>query len=504
MSEPAASSVKSDSGSIHPGTVRLLFLVLIVFLGFSVRWLASCDNFWFDEVWSWNLATEANSYWEIATAIRHDNNHVLNSWLIHALPPNVHWSFYRLPAVVAGTVAVALAGFSGFRRSTTDGLIASLLMSTSFVMIQYSSEARGYAYLQLFLVLCIWCMGNLDRQSRPSQELLFSISSSLGFLAHISFASAYVGFVCWSIVTLFKQHASRARWVASLVRLHALPVLTLAWLLYYNARHLVIGGGNQNPLFAILVQAASLVIGGPDMGALAVVCTVATVMAAFSGTVLLIRRQDGLGLFIAGSSLTLTAVVGIARPDVIYVRYFLVIITAALLAISHLLATLWMAGGWQRVVSVVAVILILAGNAVHVKDLLIVGRGGYEAAVTLMNEASQTAITVGSDHDFRNPMLLKFYHQRIDSSKPMTYFKNGQWPATGPEWVILHTFDRERIAQPSIQDGGGNTYHMIRDYPYAGLSGWRWVLYRNEQRPSAVPPSGTPQNSPSQNSGQSR
>ena len=180
------------------------------------------------------------------------------------------------------------------------------------------------------------------------------------------------------------------------------------------------------------------------------------------------------------------------------------IITAALLAISHLLATLWTAGGWQRVVSVVAVILILAGNAVHVKDLLMVGRGGYEAAVTLMNEASQTAITVGSDHDFRNPMLLNFYQQRIDSSKPMTYFKNGQWPATGPEWVILHTFDRERIAQPSIQDGGGNTYRMIRDYPYAGLSGWRWVLYRNEQRPSAVPPSGTPQNSPSQNSGQSR
>ena len=114
MSEPAASSVKGESGSFNPGTVRLLFLMLIVLLGFSVRWLASRDNFWFDEVWSWNLATEANSYWEIATAIRHDNNHVLNSWVIHALPPNVHWSFYRLPAVVAGTVAVALAGFSGF------------------------------------------------------------------------------------------------------------------------------------------------------------------------------------------------------------------------------------------------------------------------------------------------------------------------------------------------------------------------------------------------------
>jgi len=505
LSVPSASSVETEPGSSKPRSLRLLVLLLIVTFGLTIRWFASRDNFWFDEVWSWKLATDARSYWQIATAIRHDNNHVFNGWVIHVLPQNAHWTIYRLPAAFAGTVAVVLAGFCGFRRSTIEGLLAALLMSSSFVMIQYSSEARGYAYLLLFMLFCLWLLGRINDRSRPYEELLFSISASLGFLAHISFASAYVGLACWSIAILVKRQAPRSRWMASLLRLHALPILTLATFLYFNAAHFVIGGGNQNPLHEVLIQTGSLVVGGPEHGGLAVICAIMSVLAVLFSTALLIRQRDGLGFFIAGSSLTLLVVVCVVRPDVIYVRYFLVLIAGALLAISHLLAILWSAGGWRRIAVGSVVLLVLAGNFVHIRNLLMIGRGGYEAAVTLMNEASRSEITVGSDHDFRNPMLLNFYQQRIDRSKPMTYFKNGQWPVTGPEWVILHTFDSERVPLPTLQDGGGNNYRMIRDYPYAGLSGWRWVLYRNERNHlPADKTSATPNKFPSENVGQER
>lgn len=504
MSVPAATSVEIERDSCKTRSIPMLGLLLIVALGMIIRWLASLDNFWFDEVWSWKLATAAESYWKIATAIRHDNNHILNSWVIHALPQNAHWTIDRLPAVFAGTIAVVLAGFCGFRRSTIEGVLTALLMSSSFVMIQYSSEARGYAYLLLFLSVCIWLMGRADDRYRPYEELLFAVSASLGFLAHISFASAYIGLACWSIAMLVKRQVPRSRWIASLLRLHALPILTLATFLYFNTANFVIGGGNQNPLREVLIQTGSLVVGGPEHGGVAVISAIISALAVLISAAMLIRQRDGLGFYVAGSSLTLLIVVCVARPDVIYVRYFLVLIAGALLSIGHLLAFLWTAGGWRRMAAGSAVLLALGGNFVHIRNLLMIGRGGYEAAVTLMNDASLAEITVGSDHDFRNPMLLNFYHQRIDRPKPMTYFKNGQWPVTGPEWVILHTFDSEQVPLPTLKDGGGNNYRMIRDYPYAGLSGWRWVLYRNERNHLPADRTSAPSKESLSNVGQER
>ncbi|HVW01985.1 MAG TPA: hypothetical protein VHB77_16650, partial [Planctomycetaceae bacterium] len=87
--------------------------------------------------------------------------------------------------------------------------------------------------------------------------------------------------------------------------------------------------------------------------------------------------------------------------------------------------------------------------------------------------------TLGSDFDFRNRMVLSYYVPRLDANRRIDYIDQSRRRADPPEWMLVHNLDRH--AQPAadyIDPASGAPYRLQRYYPYAGLSGWSWAVYR--------------------------
>jgi hypothetical protein len=125
----------------------------------------------------------------------------------------------------------------------------------------------------------------------------------------------------------------------------------------------------------------------------------------------------------------------------------------------------------------------LAGNVQRTIDLMTVGRGGYRQAVEFM--AAQTygsEIRVGSDHDFRNKMLLQYYSQYLPSDKRLLYFEKNKLPAGGPEWIITHSQKADFNPPQVIEIQGNVKFFLSGHFKYKGLSGFHWALYRRQSQ----------------------
>ena len=171
----------------------VLGIAAAILVASAYRLVASLDDFWLDEIWSWLIATRIESAMQIFTEIRHDNNHFLNTWLIYVLGTDRHWFFYRLPAVAAGIGTVVICGLIARRWGRPGPLTATLITGASFPLIQYSSEARGYAYALLLAVAAFEIVQRSLEKPRLWQDGLFACCAVLGFLAHVTFVYAYGG-----------------------------------------------------------------------------------------------------------------------------------------------------------------------------------------------------------------------------------------------------------------------------------------------------------------------
>lgn len=476
----ASTAIPDESKSGRRTLALRLASLAILTVAAVLRLAASQDNFWFDEIWSWEFANQAKSFWQIATHLPHDNNHILNTWIIHCFPAGTDWRLYRLPAVLAGIGTVTLAGLSGARRSHCEGITALLLTGSSFVLIQYSSEARGYAYLLFFTMLCVWLMEQLSTTRSRGREWLVAVSASFGLLAHLSFVMAWLGLIVWSFTAILRRELTWTTRACALLRLHALPCCTLVGLAIYN-RRMMIGGGDRLGLGKVIVQAGSLAVGGPDSGWWALVICVVAITASAIALILMLRSGELSACVWCVATLALGLILVVTGHEVIYVRYFLIQLLGMLVVLGRTLARFWQTGASGRLFYVLVMALILTGNALHIVPLLTYGRGGYEAAVAaILAESPSSVIGIGSDHDFRNTKVLAYYLGRRSGPKNLNYYPNGTWPPGGPDWVILHSFQQPPQAPLELHDAAENTYRKTHEYRYAGLSGWNWILYRRE------------------------
>jgi hypothetical protein len=479
--EQAPSRVAIIAGYIAVAIALMLAVVL--------RFWASFDQFWLDEIWSWMMAIQLRSPVEIITRLHHDNNHHLNTLVLYLFGKDAPFYLYRLPAVLAGIGTVLLCGWVARAWSRPAAVAATLLTGCSFLLIEYSSEARGYAYLMFFTMASFAAMqASLDRP-RAIWDVLFGGCAVLGFLSHLTYLFAYVALVAWSVW----RRVHRDGWLSSR---HAVPFLFqilipsgfLVFLYFIDLRHLQIGGGDAIPIWTVIAQAISVAFGGPLGGAATVAVALAVSFVGVLALVLLYRTGSDLWVpMLTGILIVPVVVEVVTRPRSPYPRYFLVSMLLLQLLISWFLGWLWR---WRagKVVCVLALAIMLGGNAVLTARLLQYGRGDYEAAVRYMLEQTVgDRVTIASDHDFRNKTVLAFYLARIGDGGRAGYYDYGNWPPEGPEWVVLHNFDQHFSPASGIKDDHGNTYEFVRVFPYAGLSGFNWALYHNANRPTKSP-----------------
>lgn len=460
-----------------------------IVIAIALRVAASLGDFWLDEIWSWYIATPLKNPLDILFNVHHDNNHYLNSFVLFALGRDAPIFLYRLPAVIAGVGAVLLAGQIARKWNWPAAVAAVLLTGCSFFLVEYSSEARGYAYLMFFTLAAFATLQVAFDSPGFLWNGVLAGCAVLGFLSHLTFAFAYAALVAWSVWHNVAQNG----WLS---RRHLLPITFqvlipaafLAFLYRVDLRFMQVGGGDEGSAWQAYTQAISTAFGGPITGAASIGVAIAVTILAVIAVCLLIRTRFDLWVpMLFGVFVVPAAVLLIVRPSTPYPRYFLVNILFLQLLLSWFLGWLYQQGqGKFATAAIIAAMLI--GNGFTTARLLEFGRGDFHDAVQLM--LTQTAgpqVTIASDHDFRNQLVLAFYLHRARDQDRAVYIPSDRWPIEGPEWFILHNFDQNFAPPPSEKDPQGNTYTLVRAFPYAGLSGFNWALYHNANRQLATP-----------------
>lgn len=329
---------------VSVSTFRSLALLIFI-LGVVLRILASINDFWLDEIWSLYLAKEVQSPLEIITKVRSSNNHILNTLFMYLVGDREYWLVYRLPALIAGAGAIIVAGLIGKRRGRLEALIAMFLTACSYLLIHYSSEARGYGLLILFLLLSFYAA--LQYRDKPGwgTALFFWVSSILGVLSQLIFIQFYLALVFWSVLLLFSER--RETWpkaLLSLVRLYLVPAVFIGCLFWVHIRHLELSGPKESWL-KVVFNTLPLSVGAPASGTLAVVGSL-LVLAAFGwGIIILQREQPYLGLFFLVVVLINFGLV----HNFPYVRHFLPSVVFFLILLSYLFGSLYRRGGAGKV-----------------------------------------------------------------------------------------------------------------------------------------------------------
>jgi hypothetical protein len=488
--DPHPPETAADGKSVQlPFIIGAVVVAIAIILAFVLRLWASLDNFWLDEIWSWMMARQLKSPLEVLTRLHHDNNHHLNTLVLYAFGPDAPLYLYRLPAVLAGTGAVLLCGWVAHRWSRPAAVAATLLTGCSFLLIQYSSEARGYAYLLFFTMASFAVIQESFERPRVTWDVLFACCAIFGFLSHLTYLSAYVALVGWSMWRrIHRDGWLSRRHIAPLIIQLLVPSIFMLVLYLVDLRFIAVGGGEKNSIWMVIAQATSAAFGGPIEGLATVWISVAIGLVALVALFLLYRTGTDLwvpmavGIFIVPALILL-----VARPQAPYPRYFLVSMLFLQLLISWLLGWIYQRP-YGKAAYVLVIALIISGNAVLTARLLTNGRGGYEAAVRYMlDQTFSERVFVASDHDFRNKTVLAFYFARVGDGGRASYYDFGKWPPEGPEWIVFHAFTQEYSPDKSINDDQGHTYELARVFPYAGLSGFHWALYHNTNRPTNAP-----------------
>jgi hypothetical protein len=488
----------SESGHIQPRdeplpggrfTAAARPIAVLLIAGAVLRLWAASGELWLDEIWSLSFARQMTSPWQVVTAIHHDNNHPLNTlWLFLTVKiAGAHAAalLFRLLSLATGVATMGLLVWTEREASEREGSaapwIVAVLSALSFLGIVYSSEARGYAPVAFFATAAFACVRHRPTDT-ANMRLLFGGLCALGLLSHLTFLFVYAGLFAWTL----ERHLGGGRrdwrgWIA----LHRLPLVAIAGLYLIDARKLVYGGGPPFSVPEVVGRTLSLLAGGPSSGIGQLVAMVAAIGITIYGIAVIGRRRGDEAVFFATALLAPAGLLAIYQARYFDVRYFFVLCPFMWLlgarALAHL-ATLGPIGG---LASGTLIVLSTAGQLINAAPLLREGRGHYmEVVETMARLTSGDEITVGSDNDFRNRVVLEYYAEQLPVTRQLTYVPTTAWTATTPEWVVTHSFG----AVPSdrgatrVADINGGQYVPLRCVPYGGISGWNWCLHRLEDR----------------------
>lgn len=481
-------------------SARWLAGLTALILVFALVRLAACfGDLWLDEVWAIDLVAGADSLAGVL-AIRLEN-HLLHSAYVYLVGGAGPEWLYRLPAWLGGLASLVLAGLIAARqveRSSAGSdrreaaLLAIVLVGSSYLLVHFCSEARGYGPALGFGLLAYYAL--LRGADSPGKlwESVYVGALVLGLLAHPIVVHVLLGGVAWTAVHTWRRRGE-ARLVAwEVVRWHALPAAFLAFLYLGHLRYLWSGGGSDLSGLTLLGRMSAYSLGLPVGSGFAAFVVGAALLAI--AVAALARRGDDLWVFHLTAVVLSPLAVSLFRGGLLYERYYVVSTALGLLLLADLLAWTWATRGRAgRTVCVVFLLAFVVGGAVHTARLLAYGRGPTKPALRFIASYSDAeVIGVGGDHDFRVKTMLRFHGPREVWFKAFVFQPGGLWPPEGPPWVLRHRFHGTPAAPARFRDERGNEYALVKSYPYAALSGWEWHVYRNASNPprGPSPPSG--------------
>ena len=491
----------SDSELVRPapaappriGMLGTIALVAIV-AGFAfVRFAALQNDLWMDEIWSVQAVQDLKSAGEIFTRYLQANNHPLSSlWLYAIAPARVEW-WYRLLSWTCGVASIVLGARLAIRQlriarpdaTAADlrvaGLSAAWLFGSCYFLIVYSSEARGYAPALAFSLLAFHLLvRNPDGNRAIVRVPAYWAACALALLSHAAAVQVIGAGVLWSLVHAIRARTPLPATVRTLVSWHLVPLGTTAAFFLFFLRRMSVGGAPEPAVRQTLGELVAYTFGlpNPEIGWFALPLLI---LAAAVALWRLGRRspEDATFHAVVIFSAPVLALLA-ARMAVLFPRYFIFGSAWSLLLVAYGAAVAWRRGGWMRPAAIAGLVLFGAGNFAHTRVLLRHGRGEYRAALRYIAEHTSTSdISLCSDHDNRNYMLIAYYVQRTIPGRRLLYFPGNGSAQGRPQWLLVHRLDGVPKPTSPLYDDRGNAYQFEKAFLHAPLAGWDWFVYRN-------------------------
>jgi hypothetical protein len=445
------------------------------------------ESFWLDEAWSLSLAREARSALDVFSLF-HDNNHLLNTLYLYAVDERVgrgHWIAYRVPALLAGCLSLVVLYRIALRFGRLEAGFALALAATSFPLVSASAQARGYAGAILCSLLYFALARRWAPGTRPPGAMALAFALGLaGLLFHPTFVYAFAGTVAWCAVRELEAGQGLRRTAVTLLARHGGTAIALALLYAFFHARIEVGGGPSYERFATVRQAIAQTLALPRRGPLTWVASVVALGLALQGMRVLVRGRDREGVFLL---LTLVAapalVIALTDPEVFYARYLLATFPWFLLLVAVGLGPAWRSPGMPRALAGAVVAWFVLANGWKTVTVLAEGRDDYVRTLEYLDRHTRgPLIEVGSDHDFRNATLLRFYAGRLDSPRLLVYRRRSEWPAEGPEWYLRHDWKAGHDPDRRFEPDPGLVYQLVESFEHGPGDGFQWFVYRREDR----------------------
>jgi hypothetical protein len=474
-SAPDVSRCQDDSGSVSKLLLGVGTLVCAVIICAAAR-----GDLWLDEIWSIFFAEAAKSPWDIISLFKHDNNHLLNTFYLYLIGKQNHLVVYRFFSITVGIGSLFLLTVLAGKWGHLESIFVLLFAGFSYPLILFFSEARGYAPAIFFALSSLFVLEKCLTNYSTIKLLLFWLSSCLGTLSHLSFVIVFLSLSVWVLYKEFSGPSSlKAKLYNSFKYLFIPSAFILVFYLFY-ARGMTIGGGDINDTSTEISKGIIYLLGLPHsltrleftvLGLFAIVTLI--------GTYLFCQDKNKLWSFVIGV-LVLPPIVIIftTRPTVYYFRYLVVTYPFFYLMLSHIFGKLYRKSNRYSYVAIILICLYLIGQMQQLWPLFKYGRGNYQAILReVSNNSSGNVLRIGSDHDFRNKMLLSFYQRFMPPYQSLHYIDQKLWNIDSPEWIILHKADRSFKPEPFISISDQQTYKLTKVERSVGESGFSWFLY---------------------------
>ena len=465
-----------------PWAASFRVFFLIGMLVNSVMLLAAArGDLWFDEIWSISFAESARTPWDIVSVFKHDNNHVLNTFFLYAIGRHDNLMVYRTLAIASGIASLALLVVIARKWGSREGILALVFAGTSYPLILYFSEARGYAPAIFFsLASCYLLQEGLSRFSRW-RMVLFWLAAILGTLSHFSFVIVFLSLVIFIFAREIAARSSFRDTLLQLSRYALVPFVFIGAFYLYFTRDMVIGGGDKSTITAEIMRGAVSLLGMPD-GLMATKLPLIVLLLLVSAAVYFFYRDRDIAWSFYLSVLLLlpSAVILVARPVYFNFRYVILCFPFFYLMLSFLFGRLYRSSGKYRHILTVLVCLFVIGQTQRLVPLFQLGRGSYRPILAEMVRRSRgDVISIGSDHDFRNGLLLSFYSRFLPPRKSIRYIEQPLWGMEMPEWIIKHSTAPSYEPPPFLVVSNENIYELTKEEKFAGNSGFGWFLYHH-------------------------
>ncbi len=183
-------------------------LFAIALLGLALRIWSARGGLWVDEAWSAVFAARVRTPLGVFLEINHDNNHHLNTlwmqmWGLGAAPLAL-----RSLSIATGTLTILVAGAIGARQGVVHALVAALLFAVSPILVNYGSEARGYAPMLLAAMTMIWRVARvLDDLRRRSPRTAWGLGglALLGLFSQLTMVFFIGAIAVWTVWTMARR-----------------------------------------------------------------------------------------------------------------------------------------------------------------------------------------------------------------------------------------------------------------------------------------------------------